>query len=174
MANPGNNGDDAAGSANAHRPIFMRDVDEELLNEKKTGFISTVRLVDLDIEPKALTGLAVRETIAEFFPPAELFSPDLRALPAIYKELRDWLNANGANLQQHSSRRIMMTLAANLYTEPEDTEAAISIVEDIIAAGRRPQTVTGSAESSASVPIQQRGNGGTDDKLAYNIAMRFK
>jgi len=73
MADPGNNGDDAAGSANVPRPIFMRDVDEELLNEKKTGFISTVRLVDLDIEPKALTGLAVRETIAEFFPPAELF-----------------------------------------------------------------------------------------------------
>ncbi len=67
----------------------------------------------------------MKEAFAEMFPPSDLFSPEIRSMAAVYTNIRDWLNDNGANLTPHSSRRIIMTLASSLYDDSEDTVAAV-------------------------------------------------
>ena len=69
---------------------------------------------------------------AEMFPPARLPVPAIQTLPTAYKHLRDWLNKRGADLAPHSSNRITMTLAVNLYEESEGTTAAVDLVKAII------------------------------------------
>ena len=52
------------------------------------------------------------------------FKEDLVALCVLHQNLRDWFDSRVANMVPHSSRRIIMTLATNLYDEAKDREVA--------------------------------------------------
>ena len=76
-------------------------------------------------------------SVADMFPPSDLFSKELRSLLSVCSELHNFLDSRGACMTQHSSRRIMITLAHNLYEEQENKQAAVDIVQLIFASGRR-------------------------------------
>ena len=100
----------------------------------KEGFVASIRHVEA---ANVIHGDSLRRMFVYMFSPADLFSKELCEFPAIYTELRNFLDARGANMHQHSSHRIMMTLARNVYEEQEDRQAAIEIVSEIMSAGRR-------------------------------------
>lgn len=128
---------------------FMRSIsagDLQALNSAQWGIISSIRHIKLD---EAVSADNVKRLVAEIFPPSVLFSQDIRDLPALYSEIRDFLDSRRANMVQHSSRRVMMTLTTNLYEEPEDTVAATEIVQDIISAGRR----RGNQSATTTIPL---------------------
>lgn len=105
-----------------------------VLTSAQKGCITSIRILGAD---ENMTGAHLKRTAADMFSPAALFSKDICDLPAAHNELRDFLDKRGANMQTHTTRRIIMTLAHNLYEEPEDTQAAIDIAKSIIAAGRK-------------------------------------
>ena len=97
----------------------------------------------------------------------------------VYSRLRDFLDSRGCNLQQHSSRRIMMTLATNLYDEGEDREAATSIVNDVIALGRRNNRSATRREGNVTLSnltssAHEASSSSSSDRIAHNVAMRLK
>lgn len=124
-----------------------------------------------------MIGANLVRSVAELFLPTVLFLEELLSIPALYAELRNFLNKRGAKLTPQSSRRITMKLATNLYLDDEDKSADVEIVKKFIAARRR--TVT--EEPSVVSPVQ-RGNKqrvyssstNSSDKLAHNVAMRLK
>lgn len=109
------------------------------------------------------------------FPHASLFSPGIRILPAVYSSLRDWLNSRGANLGQHSSRRVIMTLASSLYEESEDSEVALetgrSIIAEVRLGARGPAAPDVKEDDSAR---QAGASAHSGDSTAHRVAMRFK
>ena len=130
------------------------------------------------LDDSSQEGVNLLRSIADLFLPAVLFSKELRALPSIYPELRNYLDTKGCNLTQHSSRRIMMTLATNVYEEQEDKQAAVDIVQSIMAAGprnrenvhhlRTPISVSPSATETSN------SRGRSIEKVAHNVAMSLK
>lgn len=152
---------------------FMAHADPALLSEEQMGFISSVRMLDIEVRESTLTGDQVKAAVAELFPPAVLFGRDVATLPYVHRELRKWLDGHGANLQQHSSHRVIMTLATSLYVDPEDRVAANQLATELVAAGRR---AGGSAAASEPPSPARRGDAhpSASDRTAHNIAMRFR
>ena len=155
---------------------FMAQVNVDELGSTQKGFITSVRILEENLE---LCGEALLREFADMFPPASLFSKELCELPAAYTEVRNFLDSRGANMQQHSSRRIMMTLAHNIYIEQEDKDAAVAIVTEIIAAGRRMRSDLSrlSEQRTPSTPrnnTSQAFSSSAMDKIAHNVAMRLK
>ena len=148
-------------TVHASEPLFMQGLSDNLfqgLNDVQKGFITSIRLVQSSGEE----GDALRREIADMFPPSELFSKELRNLPSA--ELRNFLDTHGARMTQHSSRRIMMTLASNVYEEQEDKQAAVEVVQDIIAAGHRNREQVSASQATASAPVSvetSRHSGGS-------------
>ena len=103
------------------------------------GFISSIRFLERTTDP---TGVQLKRTRADMFPRASLFCEEICDLPAVFIDPRNFWDERGANLQQHSSHRVVMTLAHGLYEEAEDTQAAIEMAPEIVAAGRRPRSNT--------------------------------
>ena len=164
-------------TADASEPLFMQGLSDNLfqgLNDVQKGFITSIHLVQSSGEE----GDALRRAIAEMFPPSELFSKEVRSFPSVYSELRNVLDTHGGRMTQHSSRRIMMTLASKVYEEQEDKQAAVEIVQEIIAAGRRNREQMSAPQATASVPVSvetSRHSGGSPmDKIGHNVAMRLK
>ena len=94
---------------------FMRAVnagDLQALTSDQKGIISTIRHIHDD---ENVSSENLKRTVADMYPPALLFSQEVRDLPSIYTELRAFLDSRGANMTLHSSRRVMMTPATNLY-----------------------------------------------------------
>ena len=111
------------------------------------------------------------------YPPAVLFGQEIRDLAAIYTELRDFLDSRGANMNQHSSRRVIMTLATNLYEEQEDTLAATEIVQEVIVAERRRNTATTTTNAPTPAVASTSHASPSDlstERVAHNVAMRLK
>ena len=80
--------------------------------------------------------------------------------PRIYRNLRDFLDSNEASNTPQSSRRVINTLAANLYEEAEyrsDTEVPPSILPKI--------PYRGVARTSPS-------DGGKDPAVSILVALR--
>ena len=73
-----------------------------------------------------------------------------------------------------------MTLPYGIYEEPEDTQAAIDMAREIVAAGRRSRSnAPGSSKRGLSQPIPQSTNvtspnHTSSEKVAHNVAMRLK
>lgn len=155
--------------------VFMGDVTQErlcVLNDTQRGFVISIRSVE---STEALTGNALKRFIADMYPPVSLFAEDLFKIPSIFKSLRDFLDSRGANLQQHTSRRIMLTLASQLYEEREDTQAAMEIANLLVAAGRRTRrTDTETNPPSKSTPANIPFTSVPHNKAAHNVAMRLK
>lgn len=113
--------------------------------------------------------------MAELVPPAVLFGPDLQKYRIFYSEMRDFLNRNGCNLTQHPSRKIINTLAHELYEEADERAAAIELAKIIIAQGKNPITPAVIPDKPPDQPNEKPSqNYEGKDKLAHNVTMRFK
>lgn len=164
---------DAPSVTPAHASNFMANADPALLSVEQMGFVSSVRMLEAEVRESTMSGDQVKDAVAELFPPAVLFGPDVATMPYAHRELRKWLDSHGANLQQHSSHRVIMTLATSLYVDPEDRVAANQLATELVAAGRR---VSGSAAASQPPSPNRRGDASpaASDRTAHNIAMRFR
>lgn len=114
---------------------FMKSVSDTALmalTSTQKGFIISMMSI-----PSDLTGGNLREYFAELFPPSVLFCKEICDIPTMWTEIRNYMNARGANLQQHSSRRVIMTLAHGIYDEAEDRDAAVEMAQLILASTRR-------------------------------------
>ena len=117
------------------------------LTSERKGFLSCVRVLESNAD---LTGIQLKRAVAEMFPPQYYLGKKVCDLPAVHIELRDVLDSHGANLQQHSSHRVINTLSHGLYEETEDTQAAVEMARAIIAAGHRPRTDLNNQPASQS------------------------
>ena len=104
------------------------------MNSVQEGFVMGRRRLE---KKERMVGTVLLQAVAYMFPLALLFNTNMRAIPALYSELHNVLDTRGGNLTQHSSRRIMMTLATNLCEDDDDKAAAVDILRSIIASGRR-------------------------------------
>ena len=111
------------------------------------------------------------------FSPAELFYKELCELPAVLTEIKNFLDSRGANMRQHSSKRIMTTVANNICEDQEDCHAAVDILTEILAAGRRvradiSQTDNNSHETPQAT-TRQAPSTSAPDIGAQNVVMRL-
>ena len=91
------------------------------------GLIYSVRDLENRITAENLSCEQVKAGFAEMYPPGALFSEAIQSLRSMYTSLRDWLNKNGAELVQHSTRRIVMTLASTVYTDEEERMSPLNL-----------------------------------------------
>lgn len=114
---------------------FMRNISDNALSSLTSvqkGFIVSIRSIDT-----SLSGRNLCAHIAELFPPASLFAKEICDTPTVWVDLRNFLNALGANLAPQSSRRVICTLAHGLYDDAEDRQAAVETSNLIVASERR-------------------------------------
>ena len=162
------------GDALAPAYRFMQGLTSDALTaltSAQKGFISSIRFLETTPD---LTGIHLKRTVADMFPPPSLFRQEICDLPAVHIELRNVLGAKGANLAQHSSHRVVMTLAHGLCEETEDTQAAIEMAREIVAAGRRQRVQTPSSSSHGEQSPAPRTSGSVStptEKVAHNVAM---
>lgn len=154
----------------------ISDNELQALTSEQKGFITSIRILQ---QNQSLSGAHLKQSVAEMFPPASLFSKELCDLAVLHSSLRDFLDSRGANLQQHSSRRIMMTLATAVYDEPEDQQAAKEIVTDIISQGRRNRLASSRHQDTVSLSnlsssAPESSTPSSSDRVAHNVAMRLK
>lgn len=153
---------------------FMRHITNgalAALPSTQTGFLISMRSID-----PALIGDNLKSHIAEMFPPSHLFCKEIADMASVWIELRSFLDARGATLQQHSSRRVILTLAHGLYTEAEDRNAAVEIANDIVSAGRRRRDESSQATTSQPITEVSREHSAnlSEDRVAHNVEMRQK
>ena len=119
----------------------------------------------------------LKRTVVDIFPLASQFRQEICDLPAVHVDLRNFLDAEGANLAQHSSLRVVMTLAHGLYEETEDTQAAIEMAREIVAAVRRQRVPSPSSSShgeQSPVPKTSGSFSIPTKKVAHNVAVCMK
>lgn len=164
----------------ADTPEFMARVKLDEVSNEIRGLIYSIRDLDSRISTSAMTGSQGKDALAELFPSASLFSENICTMPLIYANVRDWLNGEGANLMQHSSRRVLITLATNIYNESEENQAAEDIVRDVISSGRRSSrlahgvTTATHATSGGTAATSGVSHSQSENRLAHSIGMRFK
>lgn len=161
-------------TSQAALPTFLAAVDTSLLNEEQKGVIASVRMLEAELATTPMSGEQVKAAVAELLPPAVLFGPSMVALPYLHRDLRNWLNAHGANLEQHSSHRIKMTLATALYPEAEERTIATELASEVEAAGRRSRTPGSQQQSALTTGSSAATPSAGVDRAAHNVAMRFR
>lgn len=165
---------DVSATTHGALPTFMAAADDSLLNEEQKGVVASVRMLEAEMAATPMSGEQVKAAVSELLPPAVLFSPSLVALPYLHRDLRNWLNARGANLEQHPSHRIKMTLATALYPEAEERSVATEMASEVEAAGRRSRVAGVQHESALSTATSAAASGASADRAAHNVAMRFR
>eukprot|EP00180_Rhodochaete_pulchella_P002039 Plantae.Rhodophyta-Rhodochaete_pulchella.ctg30721.p1 GENE.Plantae.Rhodophyta-Rhodochaete_pulchella.ctg30721~~Plantae.Rhodophyta-Rhodochaete_pulchella.ctg30721.p1 ORF type:complete len:230 (+),score=29.87 Plantae.Rhodophyta-Rhodochaete_pulchella.ctg30721:221-910(+) len=116
--------------------------------------------------------------VAGTFPPVLPFGEEICSLRVMYRELWDWMDRRWANPQQQTSRRFLMTLAKDVYTETENREGAVGLAHHAIESG--PRTLASGPETratigSSSLPSScQEGTAAGSDHTSHNAVMRFK
>lgn len=71
----------------------------------------------------------LQEAAAEIFPLAMLFQKEISDLPAVWVELRTFLNSLGDSFTQHSNRSVIMTLESCLYDDAQDCFAEMEMAK---------------------------------------------
>eukprot|EP00171_Calliarthron_tuberculosum_P003360 IDg3360t1 len=89
-------------------------------------------------------------------------------MPSVYAGLRDWLNSKGANLTQHSTPCIIITLAGSFYDESEDHEAALEIAGRLVAEGRSSSRARTSTIAGGGMRFKER-----DSKFSGDIGQSW-
>lgn len=155
------------------RSLFTKRVDPSILASllpKQVEFIVSLQSLDPSLEEDQL-----RETFAEMFFPSTLFNQEILDLRSGLVELRKFMESRGVNLTQQSSRRVIQTVAHELYSDAEDCESAIQTAFSIISHGRRVRM-----ELSATAPqeTQTKPQAATSSallsgRIAHNLEMRL-
>lgn len=143
-----------------------------MMTTRQKGFVISICALD-----PTTAGTDLKYTIAEMFPPAHLFSDEIKEIPGVWVELRKFLDSNGATLAQNSSRRTILTLAHSLYEDAEDREAAVNIANSIVAEGRRPRSQTDESALPSGRPPDDTASQFRSlltERVAHNVAMRLK
>lgn len=115
--------------------MFLESIDNGALSGLspiQIGFILSIRNID-----PALSTEQLCNRIAEMFPPVRHVSQEILALPSRHLPLRKVLDSRGAIVQQHSSKRIMQTIAHDLYSNAEDRKSTIQSASLIISHDRK-------------------------------------
>lgn len=92
-------------------------------------------------------------------------------------ELRTFLENRGITLAQHFSRRILQTLAHELYSDAEDRKSAIQTASLMISHGRRVREELNSIAPKSSAQAQPQSSGPSpisSECIAHNVANRPK
>lgn len=113
---------DGGGGGTVNHP-FLHCTNLSLLPDVPRCFILDVRGLDPFLT-EGVPAEEVRGMVAETFPPATLFDPELVQLATIYRDFRNWINSHGGDLVQLASRRIILLLEETLYANREDQEMA--------------------------------------------------
>lgn len=152
----------------------MASLDMSSLSEEKIGFVTSVRLFQLEIRQKSLSVVDVRREFADMLSPASLFSTELLLIPSVHRFVRDFPDRNGANMTPHSSGLVINRLASNIYEEAEDHITAFDVAKELISNGRKKvqMQTEESAPRAQSSPFSSPGS--NSEKVAHNVAMRFK
>lgn len=159
--------------------VFLSGEDLSALPLIQRGFILAIRGIERNLSP-GTTGQQVKAMVAEAYPPASLFDPDLAAYPTIYLELRTWLNRNGAALGTHPSRRVINLLANKLYDQEDDREEAKELGRLLLQSQqtRSRRTATGGGAVSQGDNNNARAPGGAQntpfERHAHNIGTRYR
>ena len=130
---------------------FMGGMSDSMLHaltSSRKVLISSMKMLS---QPQDLVERDLKAIVADIAPTISLLSKELCDLSVVYPQLRNFLNGRGCNLQQHPSRRIMMTLDSNLSDETEDKAAVMAIVKDIKADGRKPTVPTTHQQDNTSI-----------------------
>lgn len=155
---------------------FLPSMDLTVLTEEQRGAAISVRMLEAEVLRRGdVSPEEVKASVADLLPPATLFGTALLTLPYFHRELRNVMTVMGAPLTMHSSRRIMMTLATNIYAEAEDRSAAVDLVKAVEAEGRRrPQPDGSRAAGGIAAADSSLSAGKESDRCAHNVAMRFR
>ncbi len=152
--------------SNTESNEFMHPTALSELNDELKGLTCSVRDLEHRIAEEDLSGDQVKRAFAEMYPPATLFSNEIKSFLSIYPALRTWLNEQGTALTRHSSHRIIMTLASSVYKDPEDTNGALDMARNIIARSRNRSLSNSTSDTqgveSTAGRSQQATSGATD------------
>lgn len=74
-------------------------------------------------------------------------------------------------MQLHLSRRIMMTLVNNIFDDIVDNSAAVAIIRDLIAAGRRNPSRNSPVPTRTELEVTSQPQGTFVKKIAHKVAM---
>lgn len=149
----------------------MSGVDQMLLNEQHSGFVTSIRMLSQEPARATMSSEQLKEAVAELFPPHALFSHELMSLPYLHQDLRNWLDQRGANLQRQSSRRIAMMLATSMYAEAHDQTDAADRIRLYDASQRHPLVVPAQPAAGADGRAPQAP---PSNRAAHDVAMRFR
>lgn len=148
-------------------------------NEAQRVPVATVRLLDPTLERNRL-----KERVAELIPHSDLFDPEIKSLPFVYRDLRDLLQQHGFSFPQHSSRYVVSTLTSKLYEEATEREIAMEYARSIITNRKKgPPTQELFTKTPPRPPSEQHGGGAqygykmqgvSKERIAYNVTFTFK
>eukprot|EP00171_Calliarthron_tuberculosum_P001988 IDg1988t1 len=100
------------------------------------GFVYSIQDIEQRMTTSAMSGEQVRKEIANFYPPASLFSTEIKASPIVYTHPREFINAHNSHLTSYLCWRIVMTLTLKFYEDSEDTAVLEEIAKAIVIEGR--------------------------------------
>lgn len=126
-------------SAHVSPHLFMPKISDGFLcglSTRQKRLIVSVRSID-----DGLIESALRENVAELFPPTYLFESEPCDLSYVWTELRNYLNSLAAALSLHSSRQIILMFAHGLYYEAEDWTVPVEMANQISVSGRESITL---------------------------------
>lgn len=99
-------------------------------------------------------------------------------IPTMWTEIRYFMDAQGGNLPQNSSRRLIMSLSNGLYEEYEDRDAAVNIAQLVLANAHPVTSDLGTFKtpaSRASSQTQYQGSGQYyANRKVHDVGRRLK
>lgn len=107
-----------------------------------------------------------------------ILKKDVCDIPTIWTEIRNFMDTRGANLNEHSSRRVIMTLASGLYEESEAIDAAFEMAQLVLSnACRIMSDLRRSEPPAAHAPPQNQDQSSGQyfiDCKSHDVGMRLK
>ncbi|OSX79164.1 hypothetical protein BU14_0085s0015 [Porphyra umbilicalis] len=167
----------AAVDASLAVPLFMATVDLAVLSAVQRGFFQSIRALDVEARDIPLTGAQLKAAVADEFAPGVLFVPDLWTLPLALRELRRWLDSHGAALGTHPSHRVPRCWPCPCTRTPRTPwrpRRSCGCSSRRGAGPTPPRRPTTPQRVRPQRWQQQRGWDNPPDRLAHNVAMRFK
>jgi len=104
---------------------FLLGMDLTHLSPLQTDFVVSIRAVKKDAEGNLVKCMVLAQVVANMYPPALLFFPELVCAPVLCRALLTLLNARGEGTPVEHGRRNVGNLSRGLYADPMDTVTAV-------------------------------------------------
>ena len=144
-------------------------------NDYQSGIVQLFKIYS----EEKLTGEDLKKSILEDVGPEELFHPDVKTSPAIYRAIKAFLGNRSVSLVHHSSGRNIKIIASTLF-QGEELAKAEMLINAVRTFSSMPQVQPNANMSLASTrSIHNNSSSNIDEpnpfaKVAHNIAIRFK